>query len=42
MVQFLLKRLSKQNSCCAPRFLLVASCYSLLCHCWQPNSFTLR
>jgi len=37
MVQFLLKLLFTQNSCCAPRFPLIVNWYSLLCHCWQPN-----
>jgi len=29
MVQFLSARLLKQNSCCAPRFPLIASCYKI-------------
>jgi len=41
MVHFLLKLLLKQNFCCAPRFPLIASCYSVLCHCWQPDLFML-
>jgi len=39
MVQFLLKLTETDNFCCAPRFPMIASCYSLLCHCWQPNFF---
>jgi len=30
MVQFLLKLLLKQNSCCSPRFPLIVSCYKIV------------
>jgi len=42
MVRFFLKLLTEtENSCCASRFPLTASCYQ---HCWQPNfiHFILR
>jgi len=29
MVQFILKPLLKQNSCCAPQFPLIGSCYKI-------------
>jgi len=38
MVQFLLKLLLKQNSCCAPRFPLIAVCYKIV---GSQTSFTL-
>jgi len=38
MVQFLLKLLLKQNSCCVPRFPLIASCYKIVD---SRTSFTL-
>jgi len=37
-VQFLLKLLLKQISCCAPQFLLIASCYKITD---SQTSFTL-
>jgi len=30
MVQFLLKLLLQQNSCCAPRFPLIANCFKIV------------